>query len=57
MFPIPTFPEDNIDNLVNVSYQGGVEEKKRYDKQLKENKDIVDQIIEEINPETIEVFS
>tara|TARA_B100000900_G_scaffold297537_1_gene256068 strand:- start:8902 stop:10395 length:1494 start_codon:yes stop_codon:yes gene_type:complete len=37
--------KDNIDNLVNISYQGAVEEKKRYDKQLKENKDIVDQII------------
>ena len=37
--------KDNIDNLVALSYKGGSEEKKRYDKQTRDNQVIVDQII------------
>ena len=37
--------KDNIDNLVNVSYQGAVEDQKRYNKDLKNNKETIDQII------------
>ena len=36
--------KDNIDNLTMESYKGGVEEKKRFDKELKENEKIIDRI-------------
>ena len=36
--------KDNVDNLVLESYKGGVEEKKRFEKELKDNEKIIDRI-------------